>query len=184
MHVRELSEPLGCGSQEWFGTIQDITDIRRAEQDLRRSEERFRTLTDNLPGVVYRRIFTADGEMRESYVSPRVKELLGVDADEFIGGRAKLFDFLHPGDRERKLAALGEAATTLQPLDIEVRMIVRPGGEVQWWRMSAMPTRLPDGSVQFDGIALDVTERRATEEQLQAGTEDGGDRPPDRRHRP
>jgi len=168
-HIRELSEPIPGqrnGARDWFGTIQDISDIRKAEEELRRSEQRFRTLTDNLPGVVYRRIVTPDGQVRDIYVSPRVKELLGVDAEEFTSGRATLNDFLHPDDREKKLTALHEAARSLQPLRIEVRKIVRPSGEIRWWQVSSMPTKLPDGSVQFDGIALDVTERRATEEQL------------------
>jgi len=168
-HVRELSEPIpgqGDGARDWFGTIQDISDIRKTEEELRRSEQRFRTLTDNLPGVVYRRIVTPDGQVRDIYVSPRVKELLGVDAEEFTSGRARLNDFLHPDDRDKKLTALRESAETLQPLRIEVRKIVRPSGEVRWWQVNSMPTKLSDGSVQFDGIALDVTERRAAEEQL------------------
>jgi PAS domain S-box-containing protein len=168
-HIRELSEPIPGqrnGARDWFGTIQDISDIRKAEEELRRSEQRFRTLTDNLPGVVYRRIVTPDGQVRDIYVSPRVKELLGVEAEEFTSGRVRLIDFLHPDDREKKLTALHEAAQSLQPLRIEVRKIVRPSGEVRWWQVNSTPTKLPDGSVQFDGIALDVTEKRATEEQL------------------
>jgi PAS domain S-box-containing protein len=166
VHIRELSEPIPSRPGEWFGTIQDISDIKRAEEELRRSEERFRTLTDNLPGVVFRRIFRPGEGIRESYVSPRVKELLGVDAEEFTSGRARLSDFLHQDDRERKLAALHESAAALKPLRLEVRKVVKPTGEVRWWQINSMPSNLPDGSVQFDGIALDITERRATEEQL------------------
>jgi PAS domain S-box-containing protein len=168
-HIRELSEPIPghqAGAEDWFGTIQDISDIRKAEEELRRSEQRFRTLTDNLPGVVYRRIVAPDGQVRDIYVSPRVKELLGVDVEEFTSGRARLNDFLHPDDREKKLMALHESAESLQPLRIEVRKIVRSSGEVRWWQVHSMPTKLADGSIQFDGIALDITERRATEEQL------------------
>ena len=145
-HSGTGSEPIpgqGDGAQDWFGTIQDISDIRKAEEELRRSEQRFRTLTDNLPGVVYRRIVTSDGEVRDIYVSPRVKELLGVDAAEFTSGRARLNDFLHPDDRDKKLTALHEAAESRCSLfRIEVRKIVRPSGEVRWWQVHSMPVQI------------------------------------------
>lgn len=145
---------------------QDITERKRAQAALRDSEQRFRSLADNLPGVVYRQVMSPDGQFRDTYVSPNVKAMLGVDPDEFTNGRVGLVDFLHPADRERKLQALRESAVSLEPLEIEVRKIARPSGAARWWQLHATPTRLPDGSVQFDGIGLDVTDRRAMAEQL------------------
>src|SRR5262249_15213666 len=48
---------------------------------------------------------------------------------------------------------------------LEARMMAR-GGEIRWWQINMTPKRRTSGSVQFDGIALDITDRKLAEEQL------------------
>ncbi len=107
-----------------------------------------------------------NGETHETYVSAGVKKILGVDPEEFTSGRAKLIDYLHPEEKERKLALLRQSSERLAPLLIESERFIGRGGEVRWWQIYATPRRLPDGSTQFDGIALDITEQRAAAQQL------------------
>jgi PAS domain S-box-containing protein len=143
-----------------------IIAVRTDVSELVESEERFRTLADNLPGVVFRQTLAVTGDLRDDYVSPSIHAAVGVDAKEFISGRDRLLDYLHTEDRDRMLEALRISAANLEPLVMEVRRIAKPSGEVGWWQINATPRRLNDGMVQFDGIALDVTDRRAAEEQL------------------
>jgi PAS domain S-box-containing protein len=148
--------------------IDDLNIVHQKVADaLLISEDRFRTLADNLPGVVYRRLVSPDGHMRDIYVSPGVRAMLGVDPEEFISGRSILPDFIHPDDRERKLKALKEYGARLEPLVIEVRKISRPDGKIRWWQIHTRPTQLENGNIQWDGIALDITDRKAAERQLQ-----------------
>jgi len=56
----------------YVGTLQDVTEQKRAEENLRQSEQRFRSLADNLPGIVYRLVVQPDGAMAETYVSAGV----------------------------------------------------------------------------------------------------------------
>src|SRR6185503_7440700 len=90
---------------------------------LQESEVRLRTLADNLPGIVYQRIVNPSGEMRERYVSHGVKKYLGVEPEVLMSGKKNLLDFIHPDDRERKLAAMKDAAARAQTLVIEVRKL-------------------------------------------------------------
>jgi len=148
--------------------IDDLNSVHQKVADaLLVSEDRFRTLADNLPGVVYRRLISPDGRMRDLYVSPGVRTLLGVDPEEFNSGRAILLDFIHPDDRERKLKALKEFGARLEPLVIEVRMISRPDQKIRWWQIHTRPSQLENGNIQWDGIALDITDHKAAERQLQ-----------------
>ncbi len=141
-----------------------IIAVRTDVSELVESEERFRTLADNLPGVVFRQTLGPTGTIRDDYVSPSIRQAVGIEAEEFISGRVRLLDCLHAEDRGRMMAALQDAASSLKPLLIEVRRIA--GGGTGWWQVNATPRRLPGANVQFDGIALDVTDRRAAEEQL------------------
>jgi len=143
--------------------VVDITERKQAEDALRASAaalaqaSRIARLGHYTWSAVEKRLLT----WSQSYL-----DILGLRDNPDPGTFGGLASAVHPDDREKKLTALHEAAQSLQPLRIEVRKIVRPSGEVRWWQVNSTPTKLPDGSVQFDGIALDVTEKRATEEQL------------------
>ncbi|HSZ74995.1 MAG TPA: ATP-binding protein, partial [Rhizomicrobium sp.] len=132
---------------------------------LRDSDERFRSLANNLPGVLYRRIVTSDGRIRELYVSPGVKELLGVEPEEFVEKDITLLDFAHPEDRPRKIRALMEHGAKLQTLVIEIRKVSRDN-KIRWWQIHTTPVRLANGDTQWDGLAIDITDRKLAEQQL------------------
>lgn len=134
---------------------------------LQESEVRLRTLAENLPGIVFQRVVKRSGEMRESYVSHGVKQYLGVEPDLFLTGQKNLLDFVHPDDRGRKLAAMKEAAARSQTLVIEVRKLKQPENEERWWQVHTTPTHLGNGDLRWDGIALDITDRKAAQLQLQ-----------------
>jgi PAS domain S-box-containing protein len=149
-----------------IGIAHDITEQEQAARALRESEARFRRLASSLPGVIYSSILSPDGVIRHPYVSPGIKQMLGVEPEELMSGSRTLLDFAHPDDRASKLQALQESAITLKPVTLELRMNPREDPTSRWWQITTTPTRLSDGSVQFDGIALDVTDRKAAEDQL------------------
>ena len=142
------------------------SERQSSKERLQESEERFRTLANKLPGVVYRRVMYVDGSLRDIYVSDGVERYLGVPAAQMMSGAMSLLDFVHPEDRERKLQAMKRAASNNEPLTIEVRKLTRPDNGVRWWRVHTTPTALADGAVQWDGIAIDITEQKSAEQQL------------------
>jgi PAS domain S-box-containing protein len=142
------------------------TERRSVSDRLQESEMRFRTLANKLPGVVYRRIMGVDGSIRDTYVSDGVERYLGVPAERLMAGELSLLDFVHPDDRARKLQAMKLAASNNMPLTIEVRKLARPDNQVRWWRVHTTPTALAEGAVQWDGIAIDITDQKAAEQQL------------------
>jgi PAS domain S-box-containing protein len=123
-------------------------------------------LGSSFPGHTMQRIRTAAGAYRYSYVSPSVQESFGLDPKALMEMPAVDHAWVHPDDRARFVAALERSAAELSRLDEEIR-VARAGGGYKWVRSLGTPRRQPDGSVIWDGVALDVTERREALEALQ-----------------
>jgi PAS domain S-box-containing protein len=123
-------------------------------------------LGSSFPGHTMQRIRTAAGTYRYSYVSPGVQESFGLDPKALMEMPSVDHAWVHPDDRARFVAALENSAAGLTRLDEEIR-VARAGGGYKWVRSLGTPRRQPDGSVIWDGVALDVTERREALEALQ-----------------
>ncbi len=116
-------------------------------------------LQGNFPGHTMQRVRSADGKYSYSYVSPGVAETFGLDPDALMHADGVRHEWLPEPDRERFVAALERSAETLEMLDEEVR-VLRPDGSHCWVRSIGHPKRQDDGTVIWDGVALDVTDRR------------------------
>ena len=155
------------GKVRWFGTNTDISEQRKIEEALRESELRLRTLTDNLPeGAVYRYRLDAHGEAHVDFISAGIERLTGVPASEFMADAATVYRNILPEDHERLTAAIAFSREQLEQFEVEVRHPHRITGETRWSLLRSTPTRNPDGSMIWDGIELDITERRRAEAKL------------------
>ncbi len=146
--------------------LDEVTARKQADELLRGAEQRFRSLVSNLPGVVYRSTMSAAGAIRDTYVSPHVTGMLGVSPEALAQGGLRLIDFVHPDDLDRMLKAMGRCAKKLSPTSIELRKITKPAGVVRWWNVHMTPRLGSDGAVEFDSIALDITDHKAAEDRL------------------
>lgn len=123
-------------------------------------------LGGSFPGHTMQRLRTPDGKYRYTYVSSGVRDSFGLDPAELMALREVDHSWLHPDDKPRFIAALEASAQSLEQLDIEVRVGL-DSGQYRWVRSIGNPRRLADGSVLWDGVALDVTDRRDAVEALQ-----------------
>jgi PAS domain S-box-containing protein len=145
------------------GTVLDVTDRVRAGEALRASEERLRTLSDNLPdGAVYQTVATPDGGRRFAFISAGVERVFGVTAAEATADATALYGLVHEDDRERLAAAEAVALRDGGPFDCEFRSRTR-SGEVRWVHCRSAPRRLPTGETVWEGIVMDVTARKRAE---------------------
>jgi PAS domain S-box-containing protein len=141
-----------------FGTVTDVTEARRLEQQLRVSEERFRMAFEQAP-VAMTIADAAPGSARLLWANQSAAELFGVPVEALLQRDA--FDFVHADDVEDDRTGLelllGSDWDVVS--DIERRM-VRPSGEERWAQVTMSIARHPDGSPAFLLTHLvDVTAR-------------------------
>jgi PAS domain S-box-containing protein len=145
----------------------DITDRRKAEAAIRENEARLRALTDNLPGGMVYQVYTSpDGaERRFLFVSQSFEALYGIPAEAVSEDPILPYKLIHEEDVPRLAAAEEDAISGCLPFDVEARFR-RADGEWRWSRIISAPRRQGDGSIVWDGIQIDITERKAAETAL------------------
>lgn len=155
------------------GRIIRVTEYRTAEggivslgvdvTELRASEKRFRDLVSTVPGVVYQWLEGADGERGYTYVSPRSRDMYGVDPDDLVRDWTLLP--VHEEDRERWERSIAQSVAEGTDLSFEGRFLL-PDGRSRWWRAVARPLRIGGGDVLFNGILIDIDEQKRIEAEL------------------
>ena len=106
-----------------------------------------------------------DGSRRFLFAGPRCLGVNGVTGADAMADAALVLDRILPEHRAAFDAAEAEARASLTPFDIEVAMHGAPG-EVCWRRFAALPRGQPDGAVLWDGLQIDVTDRRTLAAEL------------------
>lgn len=116
-------------------------------------------------GMAYQLRAAPDGaERRFVYVSESCMAINGIAAAAAMADPRVLYDLILPEDQARMVEAEAEAFARRSSFDIEVRMR-RPDGQLRWSRIASTPrpTPLPDGALLWDGIQVDITEKKLLE---------------------
>jgi PAS domain S-box-containing protein len=144
----------------YAATQQELAERRRAEEQLRAAERRFRTLVEQIPAMVYSEEFDEDGRM---WTSPQLETMFGYPP-AVLSDKSHWKSRLHPEDRERVLAEDARTDATGEPFRIEYRTLHKDGHPV-WVRDEAVLVHDDDGTPLFwQGIIVDITEsKRALE---------------------
>jgi len=163
LSVRTLKDGAGTVAGHLW-VIQDITERRRAEQALQKSEERFRLLAENAQDVVYRyRLIPQRGF---EYVSPSVTSLTGYTPEEHYANPDLQLDLVYPDDRGLLEAYLRDPSARAGP--IVLRWLRKDGGTI-WTEQRNVPRYDENHQVvAIEGIVRDISDRRQAEERLQA----------------
>ncbi len=156
--------PLPDGKRAALVFATDITERRRAEDALRESEAKYRSVVENITDVFYR----TDANGAVIMVSPSACRVLGYDSlDEIIGRRADSF-YLNPKDREKLLARLAESGNVK---DYPVILKRKDGSQI-YVSTDSHFYRGADGKILgVEGIFRDVTDRVRAEAALRESEE-------------
>ena len=148
----------------------DITDRLRAERELKEIQERLRRLADNVPGSVYQRVLHPDGSFSFPYINEGLYEICGIRAEQVKANPSLMMEIVHEEDADEYSRALQASADNLEPLTADFR-IHTPSGEVKWLRSISRPSRLADGSILWDALALDITDQIRAQQMLRESDE-------------
>lgn len=146
----------------------EIVDLKgklcQTEQALIDTEARFHKLAANVPGMLHQLLLRPDGSIEFTYVSPGYQEIFALER-ETQHQIAGWLDWIDVDDRLQLIEAMLESARSLRPCQWEGRLIL-PSGQVKWLQLSSRPERDVNQDVVWNGLLLDITERRAVEEAL------------------
>src|SRR5215203_4351976 len=144
-------------------SIIDLTERKQAEEALIMSEERYRTLVEQLPAVTYMQEIE---NATLAYVSPQIEDVLGYSPEEYLANPDLRSQTIHPEDRGWVLQEDIRTDETGEPYSVEYRRISHDG-RVVWVRDDAVLVRDSEGRPLFwQGILTDITERKHQEEAL------------------
>jgi PAS domain S-box-containing protein len=160
-HAAEVKSPIIDSTGTAIGycrIVRDITEEMRAQEDLARSQQRFRQLADCMPQIVY----MLDTKRNVTYLNRRWQEYTG-----HTEARQSDIEALIPAeDAQKLLAAWNENAPKQQSHSIEFRLRSRDG-ELRWFLRRAAPILAEDGTVEmWVGTSTDIHEQKLAQTAL------------------
>jgi PAS domain S-box-containing protein len=142
------------------GFLLDITHRKAAELALGESEERFRTLVGNVPGVIFR--CEIDSEWSMEYLTDEIEDLVGYPAREFIKRERSYAQVVHPEDRQRLEDEVTAAVADDRPYTTQYR-VVHADGSIRHVVERGKAVLSGDRHM-LDGAIFDLTDRKRAEE--------------------
>lgn len=148
------------------GTTFDVTIFRDNREVIRRTESTIRNLGDNLPnGAIYQIVSEPPEQARFTYISAGIERLFGVSQEEVLRDPEILYRLVHPEDQERLRKTEARAVHGLTTYECQFRQFTK-SGEQRWVMCRAAPLRTSPTKVTWDGVIIDITEEKRTEELL------------------
>jgi two-component system, sensor histidine kinase and response regulator len=145
--------------------LQDISEHKRLEEDLRESEQRWRNLTEALPQLVW----TALPDGTCDYFSTQWTQHTGIPESELLGW--SWLETLHPDDREPTRRFWMGSVAGCGAYDVEYR-VRRSDGIYRWFKTRGVPIRNGEGEIfKWFGTCTDITDGKLAQEELRLAKE-------------
>lgn len=149
---------------EYRAAIQrDVTDRRKMEKRLREQRSRLQGMANSIPGVTYQFYARPNGERGCHFVSEHATDVLGLPAEP-EAFYDQFDEHIPPSHQAHSQNEIEQAIEEERPWRVELPFD-RPSGDRIWLLDTATPERR-DGELVFNGVMIDITERKAAERAL------------------
>jgi PAS domain S-box-containing protein len=142
-----------------MSVVEDITDLKNAQDMLKESANRYRTLVENINDLIVET--SADG--RFIYLSPKHEEALGYKPEELAG--RNIFENVHPDDIQHAMKEFSRVINT-QTAGKAVFRYRHKNGNWRWFESTGQTVETASGELTCVIVSRDITERRRFEEEL------------------
>jgi predicted ATPase/signal transduction histidine kinase len=139
---------------------------QQATQALQKSQLQLQNLANNLPGIIYQFRLDVAGNTSFPFISNRSHDLFGVAPEVLQTDANALINLVDPSDLGAFQGTVFTSMQTLQPFHWTGRFNIATGQQ-KWIEASSIPAMQADGSVIWDGVMLDVSDRKFAEQELQ-----------------
>ena len=145
---------------KFVGTTTDVDDQKRAQEELRASDSKFRKIVESIPGFVC--TMSPTGEIL--HVNQRALDYFGKTLEELKEWRFN--NIVHPDELPRITEEITKSLTTGTPFDAEVRLR-RADGVYRWFQDSALPVRDTEGRITgWYFLITEIDDQKRAEESL------------------
>lgn len=140
-------------------TARSLKNQKEFENKLIESKENISKVLENINSFVYNISYDARGNSQVNYVSPKVKEVYGIETDEYITliKSGRLSELFYPTDREEVILMFNDVVRTLHENRIKFRII--KNHEIRWIEERIYPQQSQEDVVSLFGIITDVTDQ-------------------------
>lgn len=150
-----------AGLTEVVGYIQDITDRKKAEVALRKSEERYRSLIETTNDWIWE----IDEQFQFTYSSLKIQTILGFELNSVLG--RSILDFIPERQRDRAEDEFSDLAEKQEAFVGVEQYFEDSDGNIAIFETSGIPLFTNNGIFKgYRGISKDITERKKTERQI------------------
>ncbi|WP_204103860.1 MULTISPECIES: ATP-binding protein [Spirulina sp. CCY15215] len=147
------------GSQLLIRSLTHAIERQKNQNDLRKSEEKYRLVINSIKEV----IFQIDTSGNWLFLNSAWTKITEFSVTETLGKSA--IAYIYPEDRDRFTQTLQDNAKTLQPWELEFRIITLSGKQ-KWLKGVSKPEQQKNGDILWDGVIIEITSLKQTELEL------------------
>jgi PAS domain S-box-containing protein len=167
-YLRGIGSPfkMGDGTVEFITVFIDVTDQVLAEQIIIEKQTQLKNVTDQLPGVVFKYSLSTNGTERILYLSDGVETTFGINKTDALHDVNVVWNLFHEEDLEGLKDSMFASAQTLEKWEYRFRFYSQDG-KIRYLQGYGTPKKQSNGTVVWDAILLDITDRVDAETRAQ-----------------
>lgn len=154
------NQPLACEVQQTEGQNEGV--------HIHDSDERFRLLAENIPGVIY--LCNNDEEYSIIYINDHVESMTGYKVDEFEDGTISLARLIHPEDKNYVVEHVDQAVRANRPFELTYRL-KHKNGSWKWIKEYGIGVHRYGEPAMLEGFITDITTQKKIENALKESEE-------------
>jgi len=164
--VEQVTSIMYHGKPATVGSFMDISEYKRLEEELKRSEERYSSILEEMDETYYE----VDLRGHYTFVNDAICRNTGYSREQLIGNSFRMTTFAEDIDKTFKV--FNEMYRTGEPVKGLRNRYIAKGGEIRWVELSAFPIRNEKGEIiGFRGVGEDITQSVKAEEALRRSEE-------------
>lgn len=152
-------------SEGLFVYYKDVSVSKRAEEDLGNTNELFKRLSENVPGMIYNCYLDKEEQLIFPFASSGAERLLGIPAKWLMEKGSLILDIVHPDDLDYVVKSIKTAFYSNSRWSCEFR-ITNGKGETRWIAGDSNPYFESKGNYFWYGFMYDITERKLSEQRV------------------
>lgn len=149
----------------FVSTYTDITKQKEIQRIVEQAKQRLQDITDNIPGVVYQTLEHSEENSEFTFVSDGIYDLLNIDRSKVLKDFRSAFKNIAEEDISHLQESLKQSREKLQPWQDVFRTECEEG-QVKWIQTAAIPNKLENNDIVWNGYWIDITDRKQMEQEL------------------